>query len=142
MATKKYLSLDRLTEYDALIKSKIDEGDISAKTYADNAAATVKNDLLNGAGEAYDTLKELGDLITDNVDAIDALREVASGKADAEHDHSISDVTNLQESLDAKASQSSLESHANDTAKHVSADERAAWNAAGANAKKYTDEKI
>lgn len=47
-----------------------------AKAYAD----TIKNDLLNGAGEAYDTLKELGDLIDENVNAIEALETVASGK--------------------------------------------------------------
>ena len=39
MATKKYLSLDRLTEYDTLIKQEIAEGDAStlasAKSYAD-----------------------------------------------------------------------------------------------------------
>ena len=101
---KKYLSLDRLTEYDALIKAKIDEGDVSAKTYADsgdtatldtakayadNAANTVKDDLLNGAGEAYDTLKELGNLIDENVDAIEALETVATGKADKDHTHDI-----------------------------------------------------
>lgn len=45
-----------------------------------NHVNTVKNDLLNGAGTAYDTLKELGDLIDDNTDAIDALEIVASGK--------------------------------------------------------------
>ncbi len=59
----------------------------SAKTYADNAATTaannVKNDLLGGAGAAYDTLKELGELITDNQDAIDVLESVASSKANA-----------------------------------------------------------
>ena len=54
-----------------------------AKTYADG----VKDDLLNGAGAAYDTLKELGDLIDENKDAIDALEEIASGKADKEHGH-------------------------------------------------------
>lgn len=58
-----------------------------AKSYADSAAATVKNDLLNGAGAAYDTLKELGDLINDNTDAIDALETVAAGKADKSHAH-------------------------------------------------------
>lgn len=58
-----------------------------AKTYADNAAAQVKNDLLNGAGGAYDTLKELGDLIDVNVNAIDALETVAAGKADKNHTH-------------------------------------------------------
>lgn len=71
-----------------------------AKSYADTAAATVKNDLLNGAGTAYDTLKELGDLIDENTDAIDALETVASGKADAVHTHAIADVTDLQTTLD------------------------------------------
>lgn len=59
-----------------------------AKTYADSAATKVKNDLLNGAGGAYDTLKELGDLISVNVDAIDALETVAANKADKGHTHS------------------------------------------------------
>lgn len=54
-----------------------------AKSYADG----IKNDLLNGAGTAYDTLKELGDLIDDNQDAIDALETVAAGKADKDHTH-------------------------------------------------------
>lgn len=54
-----------------------------AKLYADG----IKNDLLNGAGSAYDTLKELGDLIDDNTDAIDALETVAANKADKSHTH-------------------------------------------------------
>jgi hypothetical protein len=56
---------------------------LEAKTYADSAATKVKNDLLNGAGDAYDTLKELGDLIDDNQDAIEALETIATSKADA-----------------------------------------------------------
>lgn len=39
----------------------------------------LKDELLGGAGEAYNTLKELADLITTNKDAIDALKEVAAG---------------------------------------------------------------
>lgn len=74
----------------------------AAKAYADSAAAAVKNDLLNGAGTAYDTLKELGDLIDNNTSAIDALEAVAAGKANKTHTHAISDVTNLQTALDAK----------------------------------------
>ena len=54
-----------------------------AKEYADD----IKDDLLNGAGTAYDTLKELGDLINSNTDAIDALETVAAGKANAVHTH-------------------------------------------------------
>lgn len=53
-----------------------------AKNYAASQATQVKNELLNGAGAAYDTLKELGDLIDKNVDAIDALKTVASNKMD------------------------------------------------------------
>ena len=82
----------------------------SAKEYADSAATTaankVKNDLLNGAGAAYDTLKELGDLIVDNQDAIDALETVAAGKADKTHGHAIADVSGLQTALDGKAASS------------------------------------
>ena len=60
---------------------------LATETYADNAAQKVKDDLLNGAGSAYDTLKELGELIDENVDAIEALESVAAGKADKEHTH-------------------------------------------------------
>lgn len=54
---------------------------LATTAYADSVANNVKNDLLNGAGAAYDTLKELGDLIDVNVDAIDALETVAASKA-------------------------------------------------------------
>ena len=74
-----------------------------AKSYADSVASTVKDDLLNGAGDAYDTLKELGDLIIENNDAIEALETIASGKAEADHDHAIADVSGLQSALDGKA---------------------------------------
>ena len=77
-----------------------------AKAYADSAASKIKSDLLNGAGAAYDTLKELGDLIVDNTDAIDALEIIASGKANSEHGHAIADVSGLQTALDGKAASS------------------------------------
>lgn len=43
------------------------------------AKQAVKNELLNGAGEAYDTLKELADLIGANQDAIGSLEAIAAG---------------------------------------------------------------
>lgn len=96
------------------------------------AATNLKNDLLGGAGEAYDTLKELADLIDTNKDAIDALEALAAGhvkfdgaqtltdtqKAQARtnigaaasvHTHAIADVTGLQDALDAKALQTDLD---------------------------------
>lgn len=75
--------------YDA--KGSAEEALNSAKIYTDE----VKNDLLSGAGTAYDTLKELGDLIDDNTDAIDALEIVAAGKADKVHLHTVSDIADL-----------------------------------------------
>lgn len=49
---------------------------------AKGAAEAIKNELLNGAGEAFDTLKELNDLISDNKDTIESLKTIATGKAD------------------------------------------------------------
>lgn len=69
-----------------------DKADISHKhddLYdAKGAAEAVKNELLNGAGDAFNTLKELGDLINTNQGAIDTLNTIAAGKADIEHSHS------------------------------------------------------
>nr|DAQ83309.1 MAG TPA: hypothetical protein [Caudoviricetes sp.] len=69
-------------------KSEIDDTQVATnKTYSSSkisseitaAKQAVKDDLLNGAGAAYDTLKELGDAIDANKSAIDALKEVAAG---------------------------------------------------------------
>jgi hypothetical protein len=58
---------------------------------------------LGGAGEAYDTLKELGELIENgNKDALEALNNVATGKADKVHSHEISDVNGLSAALGEK----------------------------------------
>lgn len=101
-------------------------------TEISTAATNLKNDLLGGAGTAYDTLKELADLIETNKDAIEALQALAAGHvkfdeaqtltdaqkttarsnigaAAATHTHAISDVTGLQTALDAKALQTDLD---------------------------------
>lgn len=125
------------TVLDGITSTKVsawDSAESNAKTYADNAATTaankVKDDLLNGAGTAYDTLKELGELIDDNKDAIDALEDIASGKANETHIHAISDVTDLQSTLNAKAAQTSLDSHTSNTTVHITSTERTNWGSA------------
>ena len=60
------------------------------------AKQAVKNDLLGGAGAAYDTLKELADLITSNKDAIDALKAVAVGHVKFDAAQSLTDVQKKQ----------------------------------------------
>ena len=69
-------------------KVEIDDAHASAtKTYSSQkvdsqitaAKQSVKHDLLGGAGEAYDTLKELADALVTNKDAITALQQIAQG---------------------------------------------------------------
>lgn len=62
--------------------------------------------------------------------AIEALNTVASGKAAATHEHTISDVADLQAALDDKVNGIVFESHANDTTLHITSTERTNWNAA------------
>ncbi len=95
------------------------------------ASTNLKSELLGGAGEAYDTLKELADLIATNKTAIEALQTIAAGHvkfdaaqsltetqktqarsnigaAAASHTHAISEVTGLQTALDAKATKTEV----------------------------------
>lgn len=65
-----------------ITETELTAKDYATETYVNNATVAVKNDLLNGAGAAYDTLKELGDLIDDNTDALEALETTASNKMD------------------------------------------------------------
>lgn len=60
------------------------------------AKQAVKDDLLGGAGAAYDTLKELADLIDVNKTAIDALKEVAAGHVKYDAAQSLTDVQKKQ----------------------------------------------
>ena len=71
-------------------KVEINDADTSATaTYSSTkiedaitaAKQAVKDELLDGAGDKFDTLKELQDAITTNKDAITALNEVAGAHA-------------------------------------------------------------
>ena len=73
----------RINNLDSEVKNLIANGDSTTLASAKSYTNTVKNDLLNGAGSAYDTLKELADLIDANTDAIDALEIVATSKVNA-----------------------------------------------------------
>ena len=58
-----------------------------AKTYTDSSSTQVKNDLLGGTSDTYNTLKKIGDFIDDHQDAIDSLEDVVANKADKGHNH-------------------------------------------------------
>ena len=75
----------------------------SANTYTDEKISA----LLDGATDTtLDSIKELADAIKTNDSAIDALNDIAAGKADATHTHAIADVSGLQSALDGKAAAS------------------------------------
>ena len=56
----------------------------------------VKNDLLGGAGAAYDTLKELSDLIASNASSIEALEALAAGHVRFNAAQSLTDAQKAQ----------------------------------------------
>lgn len=60
------------------------------------ASTTLKNDLLCGAGEAYDTLKELAVLIQTNQSAIQALETIAGGVVRYDKSQSLTDGQKTQ----------------------------------------------
>ena len=52
------------------------------RAIAEDEASKVKDELLNGAGDAYDTLQELAQLILADQSAIQALETIATNKVD------------------------------------------------------------
>lgn len=86
-------------------KVEIDDAQASGtKTYSSQkveakitaAKQSVKDDLLGGAGEAYDTLKELADALVTNKDAITALHQVAQGHVQFDKAQSLNDEQKKQ----------------------------------------------
>ena len=124
MAVKKYLSLDRLTEYDALIKAEIVEGDesvlSSAKSYAKSYTDTEIGKLTSGTtvvpeaehAELSDKATQLATARTISLEgdatgsvSFDGTKNVSITVevADDSHNHTIANVDGLQTALNGKA---------------------------------------
>lgn len=97
-------------------QTSIDDSSASTtKTYSSSkitseitaAKAAVKNDLLGGAGAAYDTLKELADLITTNGDAITSLQSIAAGHVKFDAAQTLTDTQKAQARTNIGAADSS-----------------------------------
>lgn len=99
--------------------TNIDDANVSeATTYSSSkitseitaAKQAVKDDLLNGAGEAFDTLGELATLIEENQDAIAALEALAAGHVKYTEAQTITDEQkSIARSNIGAASQSAVE---------------------------------
>lgn len=88
---------------------------LTDKTYSSSKIASeitaakqeVKDDLLGGAGTAYDTLKELADLIATNQDAITALQTIAAGHVKFDEAQTLTDEQKAQARSNIGAASSS-----------------------------------
>lgn len=86
------------------------------KTYSSSKIASeitaakqaVKDDLLGGAGAAYDTLKELADLIVANQDAITALQSLAAGHVKFDAAQELTDAQKKQARDNIAAAEASV----------------------------------
>jgi len=96
-----------LKALDTTVQAQTEIDDTAAsttKTYSSSkveslltdAKKAVKDDLLGGAGEAYDTLKELADLITANGTAIEALEALAAGHVQFDKSQTLTDAQKTQ----------------------------------------------
>lgn len=99
-------------------KVEIDDAQASAtKTYSSQkvdsqitaAKQSVKNDLLGGAGEAYDTLKELADALVTNKDAITALQQIAKGHVQFDKAQALNDDQKKQDRANIGALSAAVE---------------------------------
>lgn len=95
-----------------------DEALESAKEYTNTSIAN----LINSAPETLDTIGELAAAMEENDGVVNALNQAIANKADN------STVTQLQETVNAKAENSALNEHTSNTTIHITAVERAAWN--------------
>ena len=74
----------------------------SAKSYTDTKISA----LINSAPTTLDTLGEIATAMQENESVVEALEDAIGTKANAIHSHAISDVTDLQTTLDGKAAKS------------------------------------
>lgn len=105
--------------------------------YMDGVTSNVQTQLDGKAPSTHShTVSQITGLTT-SVEELNYVDGVTSGiqaqldgKAATGHKHAISDVTNLQSALDAKAAQTSLNTHTSDKVGHITSAERTNWGAA------------
>lgn len=102
-ASKQYLKLTGGTVTGVVkLKAVNGESNTQASTvgYVDSAItaakAAVKDEILNGAGDGYESLKDLSDLIKNNKDAIDTIKAAATGTVKYDQSQALTDAEKLQ----------------------------------------------
>lgn len=122
--------LNIFMQNDVFLKNLAQEIYVQSTEYADKGIA----DLLGGAQEDMDTIKELGDCIAENRDAMDVLNAAIAKKANQAELNShtgngtIHITTSERNNWNGKANQTDLSSHAGNGTIHLTASERNIWN--------------
>ena len=119
MATKKYLSLDRLTEYDGLIKGEISTGDAStlssAKSYTDTEVAK-KADKTHSHNDLYYTETEIDSKLSEINTSITNITSGTTPVKEAQHATSADAATNAGHATSADSATSANHATSADSA--------------------------
>lgn len=91
------------------------DSEFATTGYVDTKVAGI----VDSAPETLDTLNELSAALGNDPNFATTVATQIGSKADKSHAHNIADVTNLQSTLDDKATQESFDSHTNNTTIHV-----------------------
>lgn len=75
---------------------------LASESFVNNAVSTAVSNLVDSSPATLDTLNELAAALGDDPNFATTVTNSIAAKADASHTHSVSDVTNLQTSLDSK----------------------------------------
>ena len=141
---KKYLSLERLKEYDALIKTEIDEKIDASKIIVDSELSSsstnpVQNKVIDAEFDAIATAMDvLEQAIDDKInisDIIDNLETSEAGKVLSAKQGKA--LMTLIEAL-----QGDVSTHTSNEDIHITSSDRAYWNAIESNVKEYTDNAV
>lgn len=117
-------SISDVTGLQTELDSKLESADLSGyatQSYVNSAISNISipsltgyatetyvttaiNNLVDAAPASLNTLNELAAALNDDANFASTVTAALAGKANTTHTHAISDVTNLQTSLDAKAS--------------------------------------
>lgn len=92
-------------------KSGAETAQRGAETARDDARGEVTrqiSDVIDGAPEDLDTLRELAEYASENRDMLDQVNEAIANKANKKHEHVIEDVDGLQDALDTKVGTTTL----------------------------------
>lgn len=118
------LAGDPLETLEASTKQYVDQAYANSNLYTD----TKISELVSGAPETLDTLKELADAISENQSVVETLDEAIGKKASQTildthtSNHAIHITANERTSWNDAAG------HTGDTTRHITADERSLWN--------------